>query len=388
MTETSEASDVIERVQALTPFVEEHADKAEIDQKPVDEVISALEETGIFRAYVPRRFGGLELGPNALVDVGAAIAEACTSTGWVTTFYMDHNWMLSQFPESTQNEIFTKHPYILAPASIAPTGQARKVEGGYVLSGRWGWGTGVMHSNWVLLNGIVKSDPPDIRLFVVPRSDIQVEDTWDAAGMRGTGSHDMVAEELFVPEGYSESIPNMSIGRGAGAIAHGSPCYRVPMLPLLSMAAAAPAIGAARRAIRLFKDRLGSRTLYGTVSKQAERASAQMRLAHADVEVHNAETLLRCVGDELATWGEREEVCPTEDRARMRLQIAHVVRMCREAVRSLMEASGASAHLMSSPMQRVHRDIHTLSCHTVFDLDLASENYGRILIGLEPNAPV
>jgi 3-hydroxy-9,10-secoandrosta-1,3,5(10)-triene-9,17-dione monooxygenase len=391
MTETADQAqcrELVERVRALAPLVAQNAERAEQERKPVDEVISALEETGVFKSYVPKCFGGFEIDSDTFIDIGLAVSEACTSTGWVTTFYMEHNWMLAQFPPATQTEVFGAQPYVLAPGSISPTGQAQRKDDGYVLSGRWAWGTGVMHADWVLLNGIIEGDVPDIRLFLVPRDQIRVEDTWDCAGMAGTGSNDMIAENVFVPAAYSESLLDMSVGRGSGSVWHDSPCYRHPMLPLLGIAAAIPALGAARRSVELFKERLGTRTLYGTISKQAERASAQMRLAHATVRVGSAETLLRKVGQSLAVWGESDDVCPPEERARLRLQTAQIVEMCRDIVRNVMEASGASAHLRPHPMQRIHRDIHTLSCHTVFDLDIGAENYGRLLLGFDPITPV
>ena len=392
MTDRQSADGLSERIRALVPWIAEHAEQAERERKPVDEVITALKGTGVFKAFVPRRFGGYELGPEVLIDVGVAIGGACASTAWVTTFYMEHNWMLAQFPQETQLEVFGHQPYILAAASIAPTGRATQSKGGYVLTGRWAWGTGVMHADWVLLNGMVKvkgkDEKLDLRLFLVPRDQIKVDEDWDSAGMSGTGSNDMLAEEIFVPAARSESIPGMGVGRGSGALWHGSSCYRVPMVPLLGIAAAAPAVGAARRAVELFKERLGSRTIYGTINKQAERGSSQIRLAHADVRVASAEVLLRDVGRELASLGESEEICPPEERARMRLQIAHTVEICRDVVRSVMEASGASAHLRPHPMQRIHRDVHALSCHTVFDLDLGAENYGRLLLGIDPVSPV
>jgi 3-hydroxy-9,10-secoandrosta-1,3,5(10)-triene-9,17-dione monooxygenase len=387
-TRPAEWQQLVERVRALTPMVAEHAEQAEQERKPVDEVISALEATDVFKAYVPKRFGGFEIDTDTFIDIGLAVSEGCTSTGWVTTFYMEHNWMLAQFPPEAQQEIFGKQPYVLAPGSITPNGRAKRTDDGYTLSGQWGWGTGVMHSDWVLLNGIVEGDVPDVRLFIVPRDQIQVDDTWDCAGMVGTGSNDMIAKDVFVPAARSESLLDMSVGRGSGSKWLESPCYRHPMLPFLAMTAAIPAVGAARRAVDLFKERLGTRSIYGTVGKQAERASSQMRLAHAAVRVESAETLLRDAGHAVTRWGARDEICPPEERARMRLQIAHVVETCRDIIRSIMEASGASAHVRSHPMQRIHRDVHTLSCHTVFDLDIGSENYGRILLGMEPISPV
>lgn len=387
-TDQAQRRELVERVRALAPLIAENAERADQERKPVDEVISALEKTGVFKSYVPKRFGGFEIDADTFIDIGLSVSEACTSTGWVTTFYMEHNWMLAQFPPETQTKVFGEQPYVLAPASITPNGQAQRKDDGYVISGRWAWGTGVMHADWILLNGVVEGDVPDIRLFLVRRDQIRVEDTWNCAGMAGTGSNDMIAEDVFVPAAFSESLMDMSVGRGTGSAWHESPCYRHPMLPLLGIAAAIPALGAARRSVELFKERLGTRTLLGTFSKQAERASAQMRLAHAAVRAESAETLLRNVGQSLAVWGAREDLCPPEERARLRLQTAQIVEMCRDIVRSVMEASGASAHLRPHPMQRIHRDIHTLSCHTVFDLDIGAENYGRLLLGFDPITPV
>jgi alkylation response protein AidB-like acyl-CoA dehydrogenase len=381
-------ADLVARVRALEPLIAENASLAEQRRKPVDAVIAALEATGVFKAFVPKRFGGYEIDCDTFIDIGISTSRACTSTGWVTTFYMEHNWLLAQFPRETQEEIFGRQPYVLAPASISPTGTAKRHGDGYVLNGRWAWGTGVMHADWVLLNGIVEGEGLDVRLFLLPRAEIEVDESWDCAGMSGTGSNDMIARDVFVPALRSESLFGMSVGRGSGALWHGSPCFRHPMLPFLAITAAVAAVGAAHRSIELFQERLGHRTLYGSLSKQAERGSAQIRLAHAAVHVEEAETLLRDVGHELAIWGTSEETCPQQERARMRLRVAHVVEMCRDLVRNVMEASGASAHLRSNPMQRIHRDVHTLSCHTVFDLDLGAENYGRLLLGLDPITPV
>jgi len=251
---------LVERIEAILPLVEANATQAEQQRKSVDEVIQALEQTGVFKSFVPARFGGYEIDTQTFIDIGIALSEACTSTGWVTTFYMEHNWMIGQFPPETQDAIFGQQPYILAPASISSTGVAEKVEGGYRINGRWGWGTGVMHADWVILNGVVQSEAaPDVRLFVVPISDISVDDTWYAAGMEGTGSNDMVAEDLFIPEARSESLPAMSMGRGSGTAVNDNPRFKHPMLPLLSIAAATPAIGAAKRALALFQERLGGR---------------------------------------------------------------------------------------------------------------------------------
>ncbi|MFW6093678.1 MAG: acyl-CoA dehydrogenase family protein [Pseudomonadota bacterium] len=382
------ATGLTDRVRALAPFIAEHAEQAEQLRKPVDEVIRALEETGVFKAFVPRHFGGYEIDIDTFIDIGLAVSEACTSTGWVTTFYMEHNWMLAQFPAETQQAVFGERPYVLAPASISPNGKAQAVEGGYRISGRWAWGTGVMHADRVILNGVVAGDAPDPRLFLVRRDEIEVEDTWYCDGMEGTGSNDMIATDLFVPTAYSESLASISLGRGSGSQWHASPTFRNPMLPLLCIAAATPAVGAARRALELFIERLGGRTLYGTGTSQAQRQAAQIRLGSVAAQIDAAEALLRKAGRDLSAWGEYDEVCPPQERARLRLAVAQVVRQCRDAIITIMEASGAGAHLKPHPMQRIQRDVNTLSCHTVFDLEIGAENFGRLLLGMDPASPV
>ena len=383
------AAELVQRVRELAPLIAEHAEQAERDRKPVDRVIAALQETGVFKAFVPRTFGGLEIDTDTFIDIGLAVSEACTSTGWVTTFYMEHNWIFSQFSPEAQQAIFGNQPYILAPASISPNGRAEVCDGGYRLSGRWSWGTGVMHADWVILNGVtVGSEKPEPRLFIARRDEVEVDDVWYCDGMEGTGSNDMIADNLFVSEAYSEPLVPLSQGRGAGAIWHDSASYRLPMMPLLAIAAGAPALGAARRALALFTERVQSRVLFGTGGKQGARQAVQIRLGAIASQIQAAEVVLRGTGRDLQYWGGQSDVCPPLERARMRLAVAQVVRTCRDAVSQMMEASGAGAHMKPHPMQRIQRDVNTLSCHTVFDVDIAAENYGLLLLGLDPASPV
>lgn len=381
-------SGLLEQVRGLVPLVAANAPFAEEQRKPVDEVIAALADAGVFKAFVPREFGGHELDLQTFIDIGLTVSRACTSTGWVTTFYMEHNWMLAQFPRETQAEILPPRGYVLAPASISPNGTASRVGEGYVLNGQWGWGTGIAHADWVFLNGLVDGEKPEPRLFIVPRSDVEVLDTWYCSGMSGTGSNDIVARDLFIPAHRSEPLAGMAVGRGSGSAAHGSPCFRYPMMPLLCIAAATPALGAAQAALELFRARLAERTLYGTSSRQANRQSAQILLGKAAASLVMAEQTLRRVADDLESWGDDRKTCPRQQRAEFRLLVAEAVGICRDVVGQLMAASGAGAHMSSHPMQRIFRDVNTLSCHTVFDADIAAENHGRLLLGMEPASPV
>ncbi len=348
--------------------------------------MAALEATGVFRAYVPKRFGGYEIDIDTFIDIGTALGSACTSTGWVTTFCMEHNWLLAHFDPEGQEALFGKRAYVLAPGSISPNGRAKAVDGGHVLTGRWSWATGVMHADWVILSGVITHEDrrPEARLFAIPRADVEVDDTWYAAGMCGTGSNDVVVHDVFVPAHLSQNVAPMRNGQSPGARWHDSPTFRYPMIPFLALTATSPLVGAAGAAIDLFEQRLAERTLYGTAHKQGEGAAAQIRLGHLRIRHEANEAELRRIGHAIEAWGQNAEPCPAKERARLRLALAHVVDTARDIVVRVVQGSGATAQLAKSPLQRIQRDLNTASTHAIFDLDVSAELYGQFLLGGEP----
>jgi alkylation response protein AidB-like acyl-CoA dehydrogenase len=148
------------------------------------------------------------------------------------------------------------------------------------------------------------------------------------------------------------------------------------------------AVGLARSAVNEFRDRMRERVSFGTDLKQAEKPAAQMRLAHADVLTQTAGLMLRAVGRDNVELGRRGDSTNVEARIALRARVAHAMRMCREAVDLVCEASGAGAHALDNPLQRARRDVNVMSSHVVYDLDLANEQHGRAMIGLPPNSPL
>jgi alkylation response protein AidB-like acyl-CoA dehydrogenase len=382
-TMSSEASKLIERARALAPLLAEHAAEAERQRKPHDAVIAALEEAEIFKLMVPRQHGGFELDLDTFLEVGLALSEGDASMAWVTTFYIEHCWMFCHFSEVFQKEVFADRSYALAPAAIALTGLAKPVDGGFRLNGRWQWGTGAMHAQWVIVGARVE-DPDnalDFRFFAMRPSEVLIDDTWYVDGMAGTGSNDIVIENLVVPEEQTASIIAISSGQGLGAKLYDAPLYRTPMLPILGLAAAMPALGQAKVAVRRFQESMMERVLYGVGTKQADKPAAQMRLARAEIETRQAELLLRQVVAEVMELREKAE---PSDRARWLGTYAFVVDQSKRVLQSIAEASGAHAHFQSHPLQRAVRDVNTLACHVVFDLDARLEIMGKTMVGGEP----
>lgn len=383
--------ELVRRTTALKPLVAAHALECEQLRRPVDAVWNAIRKTGCFYHFVPKRYGGLEFDIDSFIDAMLPIAEGCGSTGWVTAFCVEHNWMLAQFPEKFQDETFGgDFPYIIAPGATNPPGVAEPVEGGYRLSGVWKWGTGVMHADWVLLVGMVPGESPPRQLFLgLPAADVEVLDTWDVAGMAGTGSNDIRCRDIFVPEHRVMDMGEMRNGCAPGATIHAhNPVYRMPMTPFLAITAAIAAVGVARSAIDHFKERIGVRTLLGTTTKQIEKPAAHMRLGEAAAMTETAEMILREVGRRNVALAAQEGLVRNEDRIALRAQVALAMDMCRRAIRLVVEGAGSSAHMTSSPLQRALRDINVMASHVVYDFDAATELHGRALIGLGPNSPV
>jgi len=369
---------LVERVRALGPLIADSATEAEAQRRPLDEVIEALKATGVFRSFVPARYGGYEIDLATYVDIGLAVARADPSMGWITTFYMEHNWLLTLFADELQDEVFGAQPYVLAPGSVNPTGRAEPLPGGgYRLSGHWQFGTGICHADWVLLSGRIEGDESQSpRNFLVPVDQVDVKDTWHVDGMAATGSRDILATDVVVPE--RRVSPALPPGLTAGPEA--PYLVRIPLLPMLSITAAMPAVGAARRSLELFERLLVKRIQFGTSRTQSTRVPTQVRLANLVVEVDAVEVALRAVAARMQAHADGTAPLDLLDQMQMRLALAHLVRRSRDVVRDVLQSSGASVHYLDNELQRIHRDVHMIAAHTVFDVDLVAEGVGRQLV--------
>ena len=302
MSEVSElpAEGLVERVRALLPQIAAAAPAAEQARKVDDTVMKGLEGTGVFRSYVPRRFGGYEIDIDTFIDVGIDVGSACTSTGWITTFYAEHNWLLGHFAPEAQAEIFGAQPYVLAPGAISLNGRATPVEGGHALSGRWPWGTGIMHADWVMVSGFaeIPDRMPQARLFVAPREKFGIVDTWYASGLCATGSNDIVAEKIFVPAHMSQELAPIGSGASPGAARP-----RSSRRGSASGGCSAPRRASARSRLR----RSGSRTCSRALARSRISCAALARRSCAGPRraIPAPPSSARACGSRLRTWSPR-----------------------------------------------------------------------------------
>ncbi|UXA18853.1 acyl-CoA dehydrogenase family protein [Mycobacterium sp. SMC-4] len=379
MTMTTPAGVVID-----ADFVERIAERASITEelrRLPDQTIAEARSSGLFELLLPARYGGMEAPFPAVLEPVRQLGHGCTSTAWTLGFYALHNWMIALFDEQAQDEIFADGA-VLAPAPLAPSGRGEPTDGGYRITGRWSWATGIMHADWVLVGVLLGSGSSMFpALAALPIGDVTVADVWHTAGMRGTGSNDLIVEDVYVPAHRVVSVAQVYTGASPGARVHGSATYRWPIVSALALTACMPVLGTAERVVELFTARLGDRILAHGGGAQKEQSGAKMRLSEVTMRVAALRALVLSVADEVQSAVSRVEAVDLGLRARARATAAHVVHECRAVIGDTLGASGASAHFLDNPMQRARRDVDIVSGHAVFDYDLSRELDGALRVG-------
>jgi 3-hydroxy-9,10-secoandrosta-1,3,5(10)-triene-9,17-dione monooxygenase len=359
----------------------ERADEAERLRRLPAATIGEFRQTDLFRLLLPARYGGIQAPFPELLQPIRRMAHGCASSAWTLGFYALHNWMLSLFDPRAQEEVFASGP-VLAPAPLAPTGHGTPADGGVRLSGRWSWATGALDADWVIVGALVeRRDGIDPALLVVPAEQVEVDDVWHTSGMRGTGSHDVIITDTFVPEHRIVAVADIYGGTAPGARWHEVPTYRWPLVPALALVASMPVLGAAEGVCELYAERLGERVLAYSGVAQKDQPAALVRLGDALVRLRALRALVAETADgieRLVAGGERVNRAV---RADARLAAAYTVHECRAIIADLLEASGASAHFLSNPLQRAKRDVDIAAGHVVFDYDVSRELAGALAIG-------
>lgn len=359
----------------------ERAEEAERLRRLPAATVSDFRQTELFRLLLPARFGGLQASFPELLQPIRRMAHGCASSAWTLGFYALHNWMLSLFDPRAQEEVFASGP-VLAPAPLAPAGRGVPADGGVRVTGRWSWATGAMDADWMIVGALIeRADGIDPVLVVLPADRVEVVDTWHTAGMRATGSHDLVVDDVFVPEHRLVAVADIYGGTAPGARAHGVPTYRWPMVPALALTASMPVLGAAERVTELFAERLGGRVLAYSGVAQKDQPAAQIRLGEARVRLSALRALIAATVDEIEAIVVSGGRVSRSVRADARLAAARTVHECRAIIAALLEAAGASAHFLSSPLQRAKRDVDIAAGHVVFDYDTSRELAGALAIG-------
>lgn len=381
---TSDGEVLFETARAFVPRIIALAPRMHAERRLDDALVEDMDAAGLFSVLVPRRWGGAGLGPHEANKVVEIIGSADCSTGWVTGFYILHNWFLCKFPLATQEELFASRSSVRAPAVFGPPGMAQKVDGGFRVTGRWPYGTGAWHGSYAMVPAMVGES---MHWFIMPRADVELVDDWYMAAMSATGSVTITATDVFVRDGWHWDIQKLMTGTDHPGAFHEELAFRLPF-STMTMVSPSLSIGALDRAVELAREKLPRSFPLGF--PRIKRAASRIRW----VEAYQRARVMRLIRDGATSEAIRLALSGTpatlNDEARSQLHLVTYSHGIKDAMRLLVDGLGTSGYRTDDPIYRMSQDVAVLATHALgTDYDVVMDRHARWLLGEgdEPGDP-
>lgn len=341
-----------------------------------EDVIDAFKALGVYRALVPRRFGGDERSPGEFCAMVEEISKADGSAGWVASFGMSPVYLAS-LPLDTIRQVYANGPDVVFAGGIFPPQPAESVAGGFKVNGRWKYSSGCMGASLVGVGIAPKNgDKLDLpRLAVMPQSKARIEQTWDTVGLLGTGSHDLVVEDVVVPEQWT-------FVRG-GAANLDEPFFRYPSLSFATQVLSVVGLGVARAALDELRDMAAGRISVTGAPAVADRPLAQVEIAKAEAALRAARAFFFDSIDDAWQSVLAGNPVSAEQTNLLRLSSTHATRVAADVARTAQMLSGMTGIYNSSPLARCVNDAQVVTQHA-FMGDVTYQNAGAIFFGKQP----
>jgi resorcinol 4-hydroxylase (FADH2) len=378
-----------ERAAKLVPTLRERALDTTRARRIPDQTIQDLWDADLFYLLKPKKFGGPAVRPDIAFQVADELGRGDGSASWIWSVMTIHDLFAALYPERFQQEYWGKDR-TLSASSFSPGGMAKPDKGGFRLSGRWSFCSGVDNADWLFLGAIFGPPPagspmPDIRYVWVPKGDFGVIDDWDVLGLRGTGSKSITLDDVFIPEHRVVSHQAMAEGTAPGARVHDGWLYRSPMWTFVPFTISAPASGIARGALETFIGEMKARETSFDHSPMAKKPGMQIRLAEASAMIDAGDLLYKRSIRETMDKLEAGETLSLELRARNRRDQGYSVLLAKQGAEMLMTGTGGRGLFEQNQVQRAYRDLVALSGHIVANWDAPAYSYGQIMLGGPPS---
>lgn len=385
---TLTGDDLVARAEELIPLLRQRAARADETRAVEPDTFRRLQEAGFFHAFRPKRYGGLELTEHDHARIAMTLAKGCASTAWVFSILNGHSRSLLAFPEEVQDEIWAENSFATCAGNITvnPKATAEQVDGGYLLTGDWGFCSGSDFSEWLFFTAAAGPDEEGHR-FLLPRSEATLIDDWFPTGMRGTGSRRYAVDHLFVPDRRVVKVKEMAQLAEANRRLHPTFDSMVASTPDGHFPYASVALGAALGAIEHFASVVPNssrvRDFSGAATSLAEQDYVATEFSSA-VSIAGAARSVLEQRSRAAAHRARDRVRATpEDRAAERLANAHVARSAMEAVQQIFFLIGTRANLASHPVSLAKRDIEVIATHQTVNWREASVLYLSALVSAQ-----
>ncbi len=377
-------SDPVARARALAPVLASRVPETRARQHLPQATIDDLHEGGFFTLLQPACFGGQEVDPGTFFDVQIALATGCASTAWVFSVLAVHAWQLALFPVQAQHDVWDDDPRALIGSSYAPTGRVEVEEGGYRLSGRWCFSSGSTHCGWFFLGGLIHGEGgPQMRTFLVPRSDVVLETCWDTVGLEGTGSNDVVVDGAWVPEHRTHRLGDGFSGRSPGLAVHDAPLFRLPFGQVFVRSVSTTILGVLGGALDAYLGVAREKIAASNRGKISLDPVSQRVCAQAIATLDAEKLVLHRSFEEMMAQVRAGEPIPILRRVQFRYESARAVQHCLAAVDALFTTSGGRAIFRDAPIQRFFQDAHAVAAHFANKPDGPCRNLGGVLLGAE-----
>ena len=377
---------MLDCARALVPLLADRAPAAAAARQLPAETIADYHAAGILRILQPRRFGGQQRRFSLFSRIVEELTYGCASSAWVYAVLAEHQWIIAQYPEQAQIDVWGDDPEAVASSSLAPRAAARRITGDWRLSGRYSFSSGCDYAQWAILGAFLgeMGDPRHIAYLLVPLAEVEIVDDWRVLGLAGTGSKSLVLHDVFIPEHRCVMVSDLFAGTPPGALVHPDyPVLRAPRGFLVSYSLPPVAIALGRRALDIACAALAGRVSRG-VTKVAESEVAQMAIGEAAAAIDVA-TLLLHTGRESSTAAVSSGRRITGAEAlRARRDMTFAQHQVGWALERLCELSGARWLYDTDPLQEIRRDVMTILTHHAASRQAAMVPYGRMLLGQDP----
>lgn len=373
---------LIDAARSIGPIIREHNAEAERQRRLSGAVLKALYEAGLLRMFTPRSLGGLEVNPITRARVVEEISGQDTAAGWTLENPLDWAYFCARLPDEGAEEIYGRGADILIAAQYGRPLSATSTEGGYRISGRAPFLSNCYDADWIASTALVDGDRKSELMVYFPGEDCEIIDTWDAMGMRGTGSHDISVTDVYVPR--SRTFP--LVAEFETGSHYKGPLYRFPVAGIAATGIAPVMLGAARKAIDQVTELALTKAPVASSGLLKERSSAQAKLARAEAVLRSGRSFLYDTLREawrISVDGGRHSM---KQRADLVLAMTHAMSSGVEAVELACSIAGTTAIRAGSPLERYFRDAQTLK-HHAFAAESRYETVGKVYLGIPPDFP-
>jgi 3-hydroxy-9,10-secoandrosta-1,3,5(10)-triene-9,17-dione monooxygenase len=380
------------RARALIPTLRARAEACEAMRSVPAETMRDFATAGAHRALQPARFGGAETPFGAIVEIQSALTAGCGSSGWVHGQNVIHNFMLAAWPGEAQDDVWGEKPEaFLSGILIAGLGRARRVKGGWRLSGRWPFVSGVSVCDWCLFSAFEESADParpaETWQFILPQGSFEIIDTWRAIGLRGTCSHDVKIDDVFVPEHRALHLEGSRGGASPGtAVNHGA-IFRAPSYALFSIVQGSSSLGMAQGTFDLFLEQAERRAALTSGKAVGDYGTLHLKLGEAAASIDGARSILLAAAALATEIAEAGRVPTMVERTRLCRDGAFAGRLSMRAAELVLELAGGSGIYDSNPISRGYRDLRSANTHISQNWDVNASNWGRAALGLPLTDP-